>query len=680
MQASASIHPPRKPHWFVIFLCLCALVATGIMLLPLPLWSQSRIEKLNGQFVQEPEYPVVNMRVAGTTPGQCLLIDAGGHVAGSTACGSTTAFPSTPGIVFNTSSSAARGATYGDVVNLWSVGCTGILRSTGVCSPVSSAEIASALGYTPQPLASQVPNPIFRYDMLHVTASGITDSSPNGNNCTWSSGTVPASDTTGITLTGAEGCTLPAGPDYTHARTWVFAFYGIPIIGTTQSPNTIYSLVQNTTGWDWNLMGYNVMAYGPAGGGPNSITSCNFRAVGYNVIVYVRGTSSSDLDHIYINGQECPAYIAHAGDDTSPMATQPTLFNLPGGLWSGEGLAGNAYYAELFAGGLTAAQAASETILVNGLIAARGVTLGPVAKLLNSPHMICPGDSIDAGFQTSNPPTTSWCNVAFSQATNSLSYTLDNWGISGIDFGTTYWSAPYREGEECMTLGGRSTVLQKIGSNDVYNGVAPATILQQLAGYVLRQHQMGCRVIVGTLISRTGSLDTPIEQYNTLLRQNWKTTVGADGFIDFGEIPCLGEAGAYAGACFASGGVHPNDSGSAKMGTAAANVLNYLDGYSDSNPHVLSAGAYTMLASDGTVEVPSSVTAAVTLTLPSCDGMSGSRFHIANLQSTYAVTVVGSVAAQPIYGSTSAVTVPANGSLTLTVVPVPTPSSGCHWE
>ena len=71
--------------------------------------------------------------------------------------------------------------------------------------------------------------------------------------------------------------------------------------------------------------------------------------------------------------------------------------------------------------------------------------------------------------------------------------------------------------------------------------------------------------------------------------------------------------------------------------------------------------------------------AATALVMPDCTGQSGAVYTISNPQSAFAVTIQGGVAAQPINGLTTAITIPSNSTVTLRDVPNPKNVSGCHW-
>jgi len=82
---------------------------------------------------------------------------------------------------------------------------------------------------------------------------------------------------------------------------------------------------------------------------------------------------------------------------------------------------------------------------------------------------------------------------------------------------------------------------------------------------------------VGTAISRTGGFDTTLAAFNTLLRNNWRTS-GADCLIDFGAIPQLSPNGSnYSNTTyFAVDGIHPKQAGADLMAALWTTVLNSL--------------------------------------------------------------------------------------------------------
>jgi len=273
--------------------------------------------------------------------------------------------------------------------------------------------------------------------------------------------------------------------------------------------------------------------------------------------------------------------------------------------------------------------------------------------------------------------------------TNQPAYKVTNWGITNVSLAALGGSESNRVGPRCTTSAGPAVATVFAGTNDLTFTLAatPTFLFQALTTEVQTLKAAGCRVFVGTMISRTGNTaaggvrDAFKDSYDSLMLQQAKL-VGADGVIDFAANPLLGADGAYANTSyFQSDGVHPNQAGQALLAAAASNALNYAFGYNELNAHTVTSLPYSMTAGDGYVSV-AGVTGAGTLTLPDCTGQSGATYRINNPQSTYAVTVGPLNSSQLINGLAfgTTVTVPANGTLTLRDVPNAKTVAGCHWE
>jgi hypothetical protein len=190
------------------------------------------------------------------------------------------------------------------------------------------------------------------------------------------------------------------------------------------------------------------------------------------------------------------------------------------------------------------------------------------------------------------------------------------------------------------------------------------------------------------MISRTG-LDAAKDTYDALILSGWKK-IGADFLVDFAANPLVGADGAAANtpgtigtACpgsattdFQADCVHPTAAGQLLLASAASNSLNYYYGSTLSNPNVVTSNTYQMLSGDGVITAAPTANAAYTM--PDCVGPSGAEYVISNPQSTYTLTIVGK-SSQPINGLTSAITIPANSTVTLRDVANPKSTSGCHW-
>lgn len=99
------------------------------------------------------------------------------------------------------------------------------------------------------------------------------------------------------------------------------------------------------------------------------------------------------------------------------------------------------------------------------------------------------------------------------------------------------------------------------GTNDFQTGGATvATVYANLTSYVSTVHAAGAKIIVATMLSRTGTnpvggenLDADKNAYNALILAN---SAGADGIVDFTGTP-LGCDGCYSNSLLFLDGVHP---------------------------------------------------------------------------------------------------------------------------
>ncbi len=314
-------------------------------------------------------------------------------------------------------------------------------------------------------------------------------------------------------------------------------------------------------------------------------------------------------------------------------------------------------------------------------VASRGVAVTPQPVAAATPQLHAIGDSITVGAGASTP----WPSLL--SLANQPAYTTTNWGVYGASMKAINGLETNRVGQRCLSSNGPSIAIVFAGTNDFNSGYGTGVTFSALAGEIQTLKQAGCRVFVGTMISRAGgdgaggTMDNDKNVYDALILGKAKQ-VGADGIIDFAANPLLGADAANANTTyFNSDGIHPTQAGQQLLANAASNVLNYVFGYNELNPHNVTILPYGMTAGDGEVSLQG-LAGTGAVTLPDCTGQSGAVYRINNPQSAYAVTVSPLNANQLINGLPFAtpVTVPANATLTLRDVPNPKNVSGCHWE
>jgi len=534
------------------------------------------------------------------------------------------------------------------------------------------------------------------YSFKEGTGTTATDTSGNGNDATFGTGAnAPSWAPKGglaFTVQGSPSqLKLPAALN--NSRTFIMGVYTNPLTTVSLLPGTQPVLISSSLG----TTGYNLMnvASGPTND-PHYSNAWSFRNYangatrsstytpysGFHVLAVTLGVAGSSVDHFYLDGVEVGSYIsqgASSGVQTSGNLFLGTSLVSP---FNTSGLNGTFYRFLAYNSQLTSSQIADASWAIQQEIASRGVAVSPQPTLLSTPQLHAVGDSITYGVYNSSASYGWPSKLAL---TNQPAWQVTNWGVVGASIEDITASEPNRVALRCSSVAGPSVAIVFLGTNsfaEVGTGnLTPAVAFQHLGGEVGILKQAGCKVFVGTMLSRTGGYDSVKDSYDALILAQYKT-IGADGVVDFAANPNLGADGAYANTTyFNTDGTHPKTPGQDILAAEASNALNYYFGYNDNNPNNVASLPYSMAAGDGTISL-SGITAAGTVTLPDCTGQSGAVYRIVNPQSAFAVTVSPLNSSQLINGLPfgTAVTVPANSSLTLRDVPNPKTVSGCHWE
>jgi lysophospholipase L1-like esterase len=574
-------------------------------------------------------------------------------------------------------------------------GATRYLREDGTWSvPAgSSGSGGQSVGGGLSGGGTPLPGATADYNFLQGSGTVLTDNSGNGNDGTLGSGALaPTWTATGLSFTGQQQVSLPASLN--GSNTFIFGVYLQPL--TNVQPTNSFPMLMGSSvaGSGLNLL-YDkaegavpdqdtyILAPTIAGPGANDVfTAAENLVSGFHVLTYVLGSTSTGIrDVIYVDGVRSPASFNFfsAGLQTSGNLV---LGSSNVGIYGTSGLNGTLYRFAAFPGAnMTDDQILQISREITLEIANRGVPVKPVPTQLATPLLQCLGDSITAGLGVSSP----YCSLL--SLNNQPNYSVANWGISGIRVQAMNASEKNRAALYCGSDQGPSAAIVFAGTNDFLDPAqTAASVMANLGGEIQTLKTAGCRVFVGTMISRTGTdgagatYDSAKDAYDGLILTSAKA-YGADAIIDFAANPLLGADGATSNTTYFQGdAIHPTQAGQQLLANAASNALNYYFGFNQTNPHVVTAATYTMQAGDG--YITASPTANQTLTLPDCMGQSGAVYTVANLQSAFTVGVVAGSSSQLINGQAAGtvVPVPANGSLTLRDVPNPKTVSGCHWE
>ena len=528
------------------------------------------------------------------------------------------------------------------------------------------------------------------YNFYQQSGTTLKDMSGNGNDGTLSTGSqAPTWTAQGLAFLPGQGVSLPTALN--PAQTFVIETYLNPLAPLGGPGDTYPAIVTSSLGQNGvNLLtdyaiGTTTYAgrytYAPSiFGGSAQRTAVPNLISGFHVLAYVLGTGGSNLDHIYIDGVEAGSYTAQVG--SSGLQTSGNLFfgSSNTGPWVGSGLFGTAYRMRVYSTQLAAADVATVTQAMYSEAAVRGIPTSPAPVNQVGAQFHAIGDSITYGY-LANAPWSALMTLA-----NQPTYTINNWGITGITALSVAASEANRVAPLCRSSAGPAVAVTTLGTNDLatLQGMTVQSVFRTTMAEVQTLKQAGCRVFVGTMLSRVGTdpqgatMDADKNAYDTLILSSAKA-LGADGVIDFAANPLIGADGANGNSYFNSDRVHPTTAGQQLMAAAASNALNYYFGSNEASPKVVTSLPYSMAAGDGYVSL-SGLTGGGMLTLPDCTGQSGAAYRVNNPQSSFPVTLTALNGSQLINGLNGALTVPSNGSISLRDVPNPKSVSGCHWE
>lgn len=551
-----------------------------------------------------------------------------------------------------------------------------------LCLPVSAQVINPSGGGSSSGGGGFVSNGLLAdYTFRDGSGTNVSDISGNNNSGTFVSGKNPVWTSTGLQFTvPPQGVSLPSALN--TARTFEYGVYIAPISQTGISQNAFPVIANNTQGGQFVNMGIwsnlDVAGLSPANfytGGFGTSTSNQYMLSGFHVVTYVLGTSGSDKDHFYVDGIETPYTLQNFAWPSHPTTGNYNLGSDGTSPYGSSGFIGTMYRVRVFSVALTQAQAAQDSAAIYQDVQSRGVTTSP-QPFTNSPlgRLIAIGDSITCAYDGSTT-----CNPAFSwfaglslvgtfPTVTSVNLALFNANLRGLS-----GSARQREATYCPSTAGPGIAIVFAGSNDL-GTQTPANVLQYMSSEIAALKTAGCRVLVGTMISRTTE-DTAKNNWNALL-VNQAKAIGADGIIDFGANVNMGADGANTNATyFQADHIHPTATGQAQLAQVASNSLNYYFG--SQSPNTVTTNTYQMLSSDRVVTA--APTASAAWTAPSCLGPSGETYTIINSQSAQTLTIVGQ-ASQPINGLTSAITLANNTTHYLTAQPNVRSTAGCSWS
>jgi hypothetical protein len=429
-----------------------------------------------------------------------------------------------------------------------------------------------------------------------------------------------------------------------------------------------------------------------------SNATATLRAVsGYHVLTYACGAGA--VDHLYIDGIETTNYTFQNASGTCSAQSSGNLY-LSGNSaapWSGtSGFLGTIYGFAASTDTHTAAQVLVNSALLKSATANKGVPTSVQQSLSFGPQFTVAGDSLTCGFSLATPctntvpsPNTWPQNLTL---TNQPTYTMNVNAITGISVWASLGSESERACAKLRTTNGASVYATWLGTNEFTVVAAGSTVAQNAMAtwqklIALKNIAVGCgatHTFVGTMISRGGndpagnSFDADKNELNRLILSQWRQQ-GFTGVLPFGEQPTIGADGTSTNTgLYSVDQIHLLQVGQNLLFPLGSNAINYVFGASAGSPHVVSSVPYTMVASDGFITL-SGLSAGGNITANTCLSPIGVTFTINNPQSAQAVTWTP-LSGELANGSSAAITIPSNGYLKATSVPLPPSTAGCTWS
>jgi hypothetical protein len=665
--------------------------------------------KNQGTYVAGTSYAMNDVVVYSGASYLSLVADNVGHTPSSSPTqwqplGSAVSLPSTSSLLKGNGSggavAASAGTDYPTVASVTSAASAATAAQTTANAAIPVTQKAAASGVATLDALAKIPSaqvagvgyPITSgamadYHFLDGTST-VKDWTGNGNDATgngsvtWLASGLKFGDEVGANK--IAGVQLPTALN--TFQTVIIVAYQNPI-QTALFPVNYAILLSSSQSTGFNLLTSYVNGSGnydtaySLGTFVNGVTN-NYAVSapsGLHAYAFVCGSGAGLVDHMYIDGYEVQYGKTQGTSCGSQTSGNLYIGNSGTAPWLTQGeLNGNVYRAAFWSTKSTAAQVAADSSAMLAEVRSRGVT-GASVPSVNGPMIHGIGDSIMKALGA----TTS--HISELSLKNQPTYIVKNWGISSVSMKTISLSEENRVAPQCRTIaGGQNIAIVHAATNDYLVGAFQTgqTVWSSNISEIGILKQAGCKVFVGTMLSRNGSgangatMDANKNAIDTLMVGQYKSA-GADGIIDYAADPLLGADGANTSALFQPDHTHPNQGGQDRMAQIDSQSLNYyFSPYTVGNPKVVTASG-TLNDEDAAVTI-GTLSADIALVMPDCTGPSGSTRVISNPQAAHVVTIAGGTS-QPINGLTTAITIAPNSTVTLTDVANLKAISGCHW-
>lgn len=196
------------------------------------------------------------------------------------------------------------------------------------------------------------------------------------------------------------------------------------------------------------------------------------------------------------------------------------------------------------------------------------------------PQIVYVGDSLTLGLDGTFP----YNHYITLPTYNGIALNGTNVGISGWTLQQMYASAPIDVNPLFNSRAGLNVLVIWGGTNDIsVSGQSPQQAFANLQAFAQRQRQLGWKVIVATMIARSG-FNTQKTALDNLIRQNW--TQFADGLSDVAANFNLGDDNATTNLTYYQpDGTHLTDTGYALVGSIMQTAIEKL--VANANPQAL---------------------------------------------------------------------------------------------
>jgi hypothetical protein len=353
---------------------------------------------------------------------------------------------------------------------------------------------------------------------------------------------------------------------------------------------------------------------------------------------HVEGVTLDTLDHFFLDGTEIPSYTAQ-GTSAANVSLSSGTYAIGQGS-AGAGIRGVVPYAIFYPTPRTAAEVQSISAYVQAQLNRRAsfphYPYFTNSRTAQAPHI---GDSLTASYLGSS--------VWTSAVSYNKTYAVTNYGIGGMTAYDVCKMDAQRWAQSIVP--GQTTIHLWAGTNDISQfGRSAQDVWTSITSCVAKVHAYGARIIVATMIDRTGN-DANKNAVNALIRSGCPQ-IGCDYVDDFAEVAAIGADGASATtACFQDG-VHLTGPGTGTCATISgtalsgygiiaaldSNAYNTLDGSSQAAPDISSSNAFVeTYANNYVIQTP---TAVATHKLVDLAGQTSPRV-VVNGSSSFSITV-----------------------------------------